>query len=1569
MRNVSKKSLFHATTSTRIIAGSVLAATLIILSLFPLSTMFLERITSRVIEFRQNVEESLDVQITFDSVASDVLSRVHIDGIHVTDTSGHEMLSIDTIEISQPLYALLPRYLFSRSIPVEIHTVALSVTEENETHLFEMMKQLQSSGTESTVQLALNGSVTIQDISVQWNGRRYQGEADIEHIKLGLHDGELHSFSSELEKAQVSAESFSGSVETSAFSGILQNGSITSFQGSVRSIEAEADQVIEDLHGEAFSIFFKEGNSLLLSARSFNGNVFIGNDEYAGVSVSSISVDAEGSLLTGMAGTVNTSALEVTYSDLSFTTPALSLTGDTSFTQFSCALPQGFNVILPGNKSVTGKDTSFSYLSGEDSITLYTFSDSISASEQLLNAFSSDISFTSAVIDNPSMYAQFRRGDGTSEWEADGDLTLDLTSPVNSSMSALMFANGNFDKDWDIESLSVRGKNVSLSMIDALLEGSFDYSSGEEGKNITAEVRQGNSLEVAYSMNLESRDQSVNLSSQSLLLEPYREVFNIFAPEVLSYTDRNSRFTGDFRGSWDPSFTRIQMNVSAALTHIHVGDVTMNGAATMNLNSDEHTFTIPSATVTTEGFRVAFNGEIDRGTLFPRGELVAINVETGRSYAHALFSQSSQNVFGYTLSSSLMPFLEGSGTLRRVGDNLISTAGDITLYEEVHPYIASLYLDTMTLEGSIPHLQMRLKLDEQNAYLNGTFDANGFLIPDGMIPFTGDSPRLNGHIEGNYSIPDSTYTVTSPSISLTGYSNLQIENASADLTFTLNESSLDIERIVWEDSFNTINGNAKISIGEGSWSLSKVLNDALISVSLRGEGESVEFIRLMPDRELNIDPAVSLNIDNLNLSRFHPFTENLTASLAMNGMIDIPSRAELEGELELHFLDNESTYTTEISVDKDGIFLENGSYVNGNASITGDMFSYLYDGSLNIGASYLHDFSMIHRDASTTADVKADLTLNPVDNMFEGISELLSLPNHLPDITLSVSNVSLLNTLTMPDSVHTIHVEDDILSVLPEDGGYLDLMYNMNNGDISIDAGQDFLFPMKGEGTLTKDFISLDLSYVEFDFTYINAVFPDPSVFFNTGLMSGSVLIEGDPLNPGYWGTMSGTDLSLSLYWLPGVTLKVENPLVSLDNKTFTLPYTSAHAFGDGRVPATGQFSITADFANWNLDSYEMAAQIKKGTIPIYIPITNIDMLVKGEVNGSFSMDGTLSGETLHGDIYAPSAEISFGIPDLPFWYIPRARTSADFTFTSGKNVSFVYPNSESPIVSATVQDNQKMSLSMLAPEMIYSFSGDIGLRSGEIYYVQENFYITEGMIHFQEGEGTSLQEMMPRVSLRARLRKFNTDGERIDIYLNLQNALLTEIEPRFDSIPARTDNEILQLLGQNLLSSGFSSTNDTGYQSVLNAATAATDVITRFGLIQGNTISFGFSSVIREALGLDVFTIRSNLLQNILLDAIPGATDNTNVSPFGRYLDNTTFYLGKYLADELYLQGLISLRRDSSGTQNSFLAPDLSLDTELSVEWLNPLATFSFFTQPNELSLFNIFDTMGFSVTKSIEF
>ena len=208
----------------------------------------------------------------------------------------------------------------------------------------------------------------------------------------------------------------------------------------------------------------------------------------------------------------------------------------------------------------------------------------------------------------------------------------------------------------------------------------------------------------------------------------------------------------------------------------------------------------------------------------------------------------------------------------------------------------------------------------------------------------------------------------------------------------------------------------------------------------------------------------------------------------------------------------------------------------------------------------------------------------------------------------------------------------------------------------------------------------------------------------------------------------------------------------------------------------------------------------------------------------------------------------------------------------------------------ATLADDQMVDIKVVIPSMATTFSGELGLRSGEIYYIQKNFYVTEGSLKFPPIGSTFIEGGMPLLNLRARLREFDSEGNRVDIYLVLQDSAFDNLNPRFESIPMLSTNEILELLGQSIVASP--TVGESGLQSVVTIASAATDVFSRLGLLQGTTISLGFTKVIRESLGLDVFTIRTNLLQNILLEALPGLSADSFLSPIARYLDNTTMYM-----------------------------------------------------------------------------
>ena len=181
-----------------------------------------------------------------------------------------------------------------------------------------------------------------------------------------------------------------------------------------------------------------------------------------------------------------------------------------------------------------------------------------------------------------------------------------------------------------------------------------------------------------------------------------------------------------------------------------------------------------------------------------------------------------------------------------------------------------------------------------------------------------------------------------------------------------------------------------------------------------------------------------------------------------------------------------------------------------------------------------------------------------------------------------------------------------------------------------------------------------------------------------------------------------------------------------------------------------------------------------------------------------------------------------------------------------------------------------------------------------------------------------------------------------------------------------------MAVLGQSVLSAGALD-QSVSISSLATLAATATDALTRVGILESNK-NYSITGTVRNALGLDIFSARSNIISNVIIDALPGEiTGRGDVSVLARYLDGTSLYAGKYIGNDLFVKIRIMLKADGrvklSDRVGHFLAKDLILDNEISLDLNTPLGTFSVFTQPRELSVFDILDTIGFSVTKQIQF
>jgi hypothetical protein len=186
-----------------------------------------------------------------------------------------------------------------------------------------------------------------------------------------------------------------------------------------------------------------------------------------------------------------------------------------------------------------------------------------------------------------------------------------------------------------------------------------------------------------------------------------------------------------------------------------------------------------------------------------------------------------------------------------------------------------------------------------------------------------------------------------------------------------------------------------------------------------------------------------------------------------------------------------------------------------------------------------------------------------------------------------------------------------------------------------------------------------------------------------------------------------------------------------------------------------------------------------------------------------------------------------------------------------------------------------------------------------------------------------------------------DTEGEVVNISLILDKMPVSQFTPRFESDPPLSDIEIFSILGTGVF------TQIGNEQIDLTSALRLTgDLVTQFGLIQS------FEKKVKDILNLDLFSIRTQMIQNILIDRFIDtgtARDNIYLDSFGSYLDNTSLYLGKYFGDDIFLQAVVQISTQEileSGQLNA--TNELFVESSVSFEWQTPLFLLGITVKPD---------------------
>ncbi len=527
------------------------------------------------------------------------------------------------------------------------------------------------------------------------------------------------------------------------------------------------------------------------------------------------------------------------------------------------------------------------------------------------------------------------------------------------------------------------------------------------------------------------------------------------------------------------------------------------------------------------------------------------------------------------------------------------------------------------------------------------------------------------------------------------------------------------------------------------------------------------------------------------------------------------------------------------------------------------------------------------------------------------------------------------------------------------DGKNLNGIVDLVNKDLKINIDKNFGIGLSAEYDYSNNEHNLIINNLYFPLNLLSK-----SLYINTmkiygGALTGDVLISSANVNPKFYGTLNIDRANTKLLWLK--------------NQEVTLHNASLNAFGNDIIVRNASFDVYNSETN----------TISKGLVDINInyikgsPFSiSFDLDINDYVYGFFPMignkissEGYVKGNLIYtfddnwsyidGGLIVKDATIKGEIDPLPSWISSSKNFSSKIELQTGSNVTVFYPTVDNPILKATLTKDQNFGLDIDNKANTTSAEGKVSIAQGELFYFQKNFFINSGSITF--GQDISTERLKLLLSLNATLKEYDSDGNDVDINLLLNNSSIDNLNPVFSSSPAKTKTEIMSILGQSV-----TGTSSDGSIQVSNLASAATSVFSTLGYI--NTGGVGsLNQTIANTLNLDIFSLNSNIVENLLLDTLSVDDSSISYSPLARYLDNTSIYMGKYISNDSYLQLIINLLAEKNSNQASFLASDLTLDFEVTYDIDTPLAKFSIFTNPQQLSIIDILDTIGLSVTKTI--
>lgn len=1108
-------------------------------------------------------------------------------------------------------------------------------------------------------------------------------------------------------------------------------------------------------------------------------------------------------------------------------------------------------------------------------------------------------------------------------------------------------------------SLSVRGD--SLEKADLRLSGItnsiivtpvlLDASYTAEKSWLSLDYGSRRLLDVTYEDLL-----SIVLRLEDFHLSEFKPVIGRFFPSLVAYVGDDTLLNGSLEATLTPSEDAEYrfvgpVDYAFALTDMRFKSLSFNLGSGLSADLEEKALDVNSFNFTTDFVRLVYSGSIRLDKLLPDGVFSLDMTETGRELLRLSMDIDENDGYIFLLDMPVLGQTSLEGDLRFDGPIATSNAV-LSSYQSTYDFLLSIDTDNHTFALRNDRADIDLCWTDG---AESTISFREFPLP---VAYASTKPcLLDGTAEFMFDFAKQEYSAHTENFRIENMRHLP-NDPSIEFSLDFSHGVLSLENcLVTSLDFDPMVGNANFDFSDNTLALLFESESEKLVLSLAGVEEyysglfSAERFDL---RRLGFEDGL---LDASLVGRGSELDDlSFSGGFLVQGSDMVNRPLEMKGEL---FINRDTLRVTDLSYVKDTLSMSCPEFYLSAA-----------EGSLSIPLSFSYVAENRDRDYPLSFDLDLEISSDPADDLYRFFRLLYDSDFSRLSGQMAIRNFNLDDRFLIEERVSQVRYDDgDVIFTGDLVDGVVDIVAKKT--DLNLDLSP--LVSLAVSGAYSPSF-DLDVSIIDFNVSSINMLFPSPIVTFGEqSIASADITLLGSLGDVHMYGDVWADRVDVDVFWVPDDHLIAHNAHFAVWDNNIKSALTAVTCVEDDtqkrkKAAVQVEFNLLPSFG---FDYYQIDCYVPDGSeisFRLPLPEQNFDMV--GRVSGWYMIRQTGIDEIyMEADANCDDFTLSGGMNPLPDWFTTGNDITNEFDFRLllRNNVSFIYPLGANPIITAFAAENQNLRI-YSTPGGGFGASGSIELRAGEIYYFQKSFFIREGNIELREND---LSVLDPVVNLRAQLRDFDSSGEKVDIYLVLRDASLTNFTPTFESSPAKDLSEIMSILGQSILSSDGTSGN---LGSVVSIVSTGFDVLSRIGYFNVGSGSDSFRNSIRNSLNLDTFSLHTNIIENLVSDAVGLAQNSlsSGISPLASYLDGTTLYMGKYLTPDIYLEAMVHLAADrNNGVENttSFLTSDLSLDTEISLEWENPLCTVQIFTQPSSLNAFEFFDTLGFALSKRFVF